>query len=70
MKTLMERSINSCTLTVARLDYFDLGQIPADEGRGAGRTPSDTLVVQDSPERIDREQPDYPVIQSKPGITR
>ena len=62
--------MNSCTLTVARLDYFDLGQIPADEGRGAGRTPWDTLVVQDSPEGIDREQPNYPAIKSKSGITR
>ena len=62
--------MNSCTLTVARLDYFDLGQIPADEGRGAGRTLSDTIVVQGSPEGIDREQPAYPANLSKSGITR
>ena len=58
------------SLTVARLDYFDLGQIREEEGSGAGRTPSDTFVVQDSSKLIENVQLDYPAIQSESGIVR
>ena len=58
------------TLTVARLDYFDPTQTPEEEGSGGGRNPSDTVVVQDSPEVINNVQLDYPTIQSESGITR
>ena len=37
------------TLTVARLDYFELGRIPEEEGSGAGRSPSDTADFQEFP---------------------
>lgn len=56
------------TLTVTRLDYFELGQIPEEEGSGAGRSPSDTADFQDSFEVINKVQLDYPEIQSEPGI--
>ena len=70
VETFIGWSFNSCTLTVARLDYFDLGQIPREEGHGAGRSLSDTVVVQDSPEVVNRVQLDYPAIQSASGTTR